>query len=159
MRKPDTDSDGFLDGNEVFHRYNPAGTAPLTLLESGFVKVYSNSLFSIQYPSQWTAVGQDFAVEFTALSGEKISISVQPRSLEGYLGAVLPAVYNAFTTKNGYSAALSEDQLTAVIDLSVPAKEAVLVSLIYKPDGNGEIDYLQTFKMMINSLQFVQPAE
>ncbi|MBU1907595.1 fibronectin type III domain-containing protein, partial [Patescibacteria group bacterium] len=40
-RNPDTDGDGFLDGNEVFHLYNPAGNAPVRLLDSALVKVES----------------------------------------------------------------------------------------------------------------------
>ncbi len=52
-RLPDTDADGFLDGNEVFHRYNPGGTAPGTLLESGLASAYQGtsafSLYEIFY--------------------------------------------------------------------------------------------------------------
>ena len=35
----DSDSDGYLDGGEVFYLYNPAGIAPVTLKESGLVNL------------------------------------------------------------------------------------------------------------------------
>ncbi len=41
LHNPDTDGDGFLDGNEVYHLYNPAAKAPVRLLDSGLVRLFS----------------------------------------------------------------------------------------------------------------------
>jgi hypothetical protein len=56
-RNPDTDGDTFLDGNEVFHRYDPLGIAPSTLLDTGAVKVFSEETlpFTVYYPATWKA--------------------------------------------------------------------------------------------------------
>ena len=54
-RNPDSDSDTFLDGNEVFHRYDPIGLAPSTLLDTGSVKLFSDTTlpFTVFYPTSW----------------------------------------------------------------------------------------------------------
>jgi len=62
---PDSDNDGFLDGVETFHLYNPSGQAPVRLLDTGSVKVYVNPAYKYQIyvPSPWT-------IEASASGGE-----------------------------------------------------------------------------------------
>lgn len=161
---PDSDSDGFLDGNEVFNLYNPAALAPGTLLEAGFVASYqppavtpgTPALYGILYPNIWTVTvapeGQSNAV-FAMTTGESVILSVQDKTVptqtlaEWYAGQALPPGARPFTTKGGLSGLASEDQLTVWVD----ARGSV-ITLHYDTGIKGAIDYLQTFKMMQNSL-------
>jgi hypothetical protein len=54
VRNPDADSDGFLDGNEVFHLYNPAARSSVRLLDSGLVKLFLHLLAG---PSWFLLIG------------------------------------------------------------------------------------------------------
>lgn len=161
-RLPDSDNDGFLDGNEVFHRYNPQGLAPGTLLESGLVKLYDDAAagttlgYSILYPSIWHAapeIAGSSSVTFTATTGEVVSLSLEPKSspsqtvAEWYVANNPTTQYVVTTTKNGYASVTTEDKLKAYID----AGNQILV-LSYDTGIKGTIDYLQTFQMMVNSV-------
>jgi hypothetical protein len=157
-RLPDTDGDGFLDGNEVFHRYNPNGTAPGTLLGSGLVKEYADGIYDMLYPSVWNAQADeqdDSSVVFTTTTGETVSVSVEDKSSasqtleEWYAAQNADGAYVATTTKNGYKALTTQDKLTVYID----AGEQVLV-LSYNTGIKATIEYLQTFQMMVNSVVF-----
>lgn len=170
-RLPDTDSDGFLDGNEVFHRYNPGGTAPGTLLESSLVRSYDGPTvandempavkYSLLYPSVWSIIQAaddtlDSPVTVVATTGETVTIElgktgepdITPEAWyaqQGYTGAV-----QAMRTKNGYAALVSEDQLTVYIF------STDLVAILRMNTGiKATIDYLQTFKMTVNSFTWL----
>ena len=157
-RLPDTDNDGFLDGNEVFHRYNPIALAPGTLLETGLVKVFKDDKqkYQIFYPSVWdikndNQVDSKNIIQIT--TGETITISVEPKKN----GEDLKTWYQeqkkadqvfSIKTKNGLTTLVDDNQLEYYID----ADDRV-IHLIYDTSGQGSIDYLQTFQMMINSLE------
>ncbi|MEK7615152.1 MAG: hypothetical protein AAB431_02085 [Patescibacteria group bacterium] len=167
---PDTDSDGFLDGNEVFHRYNPSGTAPGTLLEAKLVQLHT-SLESIQilYPFLWTtetitpvdvSAASQTAVStmtFRAPTGESISMSTY--------GVLDADVSQAFLlewiqkhggqeqvvktkTKDGNELYITRDQLKAFVSLG---DRPVLFE--FQTGLVGTIEYTQTFQMMINSMK------
>ncbi|OGL96065.1 hypothetical protein A2348_00920 [Candidatus Uhrbacteria bacterium RIFOXYB12_FULL_58_10] len=169
VRLPDTDGDGFLDGNEVFHRYNPGGTAPGTLFESGLVKIFTGpasdaSWYHVSYPSVWapTFLTEDWGTPttFVATTGEKISVSVLERqqgtSFADWLKGIDTGIYSASTTKNGYGSLVSEDQLTVYVDGSASVAGAGYAAKIeYDPGIKATIDYLQTFKMMVNSIEWL----
>jgi hypothetical protein len=171
-RLPDTDGDGFLDGNEVFHRYNPGGTAPGALVESGLVKVFTGpasdaAWYRILYPSVWSSsvltLDWGSPTTFVATTGEKMTVTVFQRQAgmafadeiakqRGETGA-----FAAGITKNGYASLTSQDQLTVYIDgfagSEVGAGYAVKVT--YDLGTKTSVDYLQTFKMMVNSLEWL----
>jgi hypothetical protein len=70
-RTPDSDSDGFLDGNEVFHLYNPAGKAPGRLVDSALVKVYTAPIgWVMSVPTSWS-------LQLDAVDGSKATIDVK----------------------------------------------------------------------------------
>ncbi len=78
---PDTDGDKYNDGHEVFYLYNPDGTKPMKLIDSGLVKDYSNPTFGYQiyYPAQWALGSVDpegRQVLFSTLTGENIEARV-----------------------------------------------------------------------------------
>lgn len=141
---PDTDSDGFLDGNEVFHGYNPGGTAPGTLLESGLVEVargtFDGSSYEFSYPSVWDLEEVDGEMMLDAQTGEGFRISIEEGELpDGDVRA----------TKKGFSYVLSDSQLTAYVALGTS-----VLKLEYDTGLKAKVDYLQTFQMMLNTVAY-----
>ncbi len=51
----DTDGDGYYDGQEVLNLYNPLGTAPMKIIDSGVVQEYINPVWQYRfyYPVNW----------------------------------------------------------------------------------------------------------
>ncbi len=143
-KKPDTDSDGFLDGNEVFHGYNPGGTAPGTLIESGLVELIAGSFNGTRYelfaPRVWDVEVVDEEQVLDAQTGEGFRITFEDGDLPD--GDVR-------TTKQGTDYLLSEDQLTAWLDLGTG-----LLVIEYDTGIKSKVDYLQTFQMMLNSVTY-----
>ena len=149
---PDTDTDGFLDGNEVFHGYNPKGTAPSTLETAGLVKPYNASVamgedappYAILYPAAWEVGGDTVNVGFISTTGERITLAVTPKE-----PAPERTGFRQSMTKNGLPLFQSEDQLIAYVE-----GEKWIVKFTYDRGVKGSVDYLQTFQMMLNSLSF-----
>ncbi len=75
---PDSDADGFLDGNEVFHGYNPNGTAPGTLVLAGLAQTYRIDGFQLMYPSKWTALPTETGTGsiISTSTGESVTVIV-----------------------------------------------------------------------------------
>lgn len=157
-RLPDTDADSFLDGNEVFHGYDPLGVAPSTLLTSGLAKPYTDGIYSMLYPSAWslnTVAGQPTAAVFTVPSGETVTVATEAKdpsmSLSDWFATANPGVSAANLTDSkslsGYEMLVSRDQLTAYLDLGDS-----VVTVTYAAGVKPTIDYLTTFQMMVNSV-------
>lgn len=159
---PDTDADGFLDGNEVFHGYNPVLPSPSTLAEIGLLKTYSveaapdELLYSIPYPTAWTvtpSVEDPRDVVFGLTTGETLTVSVEDKTdatqtVEAwYAAAAQTTPVRPSITKSGVKILQTEDGLTIYADRGVSV-------LIFHLDTGikGTIDYLQTFKMILNGL-------
>lgn len=153
-RLPDTDGDGFLDGNEVFHRYNPNGTAPATLLGAGLVQLLSADLFKISYPTAWSVLpSENGGYVFLSSTGEKILITLSTKSLtisltDWYTQEKKDGTPNAFKTKNGFPSFMEKNQLTVYLDIG-----SSVLTFVYDPGTKATIDYLQTFQMMLNSVE------
>lgn len=157
---PDSDADGFLDGNEVFNRYNPNGLAPGSLFESGLVMLFDDPAFSytIFYPTIWNmrAVGGPAEqVVFTAATSEVVQVIKHDKDsettiMEWFLtqdGAASADDLLEFTTKEGLTGAMSPNRLTAYVDAG-----SFVYVVSYNVGTKATIDYLQTFQMMLNSL-------
>jgi hypothetical protein len=145
MSLPDTDRDGFLDGNEVFHGYAPNGLSPSTLQETDLVKAVEWQGISLLVPKAWEAKeGEEETLEILASTGEAFRLQILEKTfdeLEGEDGT------SAFMTKKRYRAFLSEDQQKATVETSVAVYE-----IFYEVGVKGTLDYVQTFYMMLNSL-------
>lgn len=81
----DTDIDGYYDGQEVVNLYNPAGTAPEKIIDSGLVREYVHPAFGyrLYYPGSWEADAVDSAsqeVLLSAITGDYISVHTFPRT-------------------------------------------------------------------------------
>ncbi len=161
FREPDTDKDTFLDGNEVFHGYDPLGLAPLTLLDTGAVKVFQDAAFafSIYYPTTWTpatSVATDVGSSVIFRSSRQASVSVASVAKDAKLS--LADWYNAQAagndanqlketlTKDGFYGLTSADDRTTYLDNS-----SSVITLTYDLGARSQIEYLQTFEMMVNS--------
>lgn len=160
-RLPDSDADGFLDGNEVFHRYNPSATG--TLLEEGIVVRETATVGSLDYtftfPAVWEASAEGDALVLDAQTGEGFRISAIEKDSDQTLALwvaqnVVLADSLTGVTKNGLPLIQSENQLMAYVDLG----SAVLV-VKYDTGTKGRVDYLQTMQMMLNSVEVVEAVQ
>lgn len=159
--KPDTDNDGFSDSLEILSLYNPIGFKPVRLLDSGKVSVYSNPNFgySIFYPIGWVAQALDSNAEeviFSSDTGEFVEVLVMDNALklkvtDWYL-AQSPGVsaddLKPIKTKEGIEGILSPDGLTVYL----PFEDKIFV-INYDIGIKSEVNFLTTFKMMINSFK------
>lgn len=151
---PDTDGDGFLDGNEVFHGYNPNGTAPGTLVLAGLAQSLAANGFSILYPAKWSVLAGEadgYVISSTTSESIKISAVTKAATLslsDWYQQIVKDGVLNLAKTKKGSPLLVASNQLTAYVDLGTS-----VVTLVYDTSAKPTIDYLNTFQMMINSLE------
>ncbi|MBU1907512.1 fibronectin type III domain-containing protein, partial [Patescibacteria group bacterium] len=159
VRNPDTDGDGFLDGNEVFHLYNPAGNAPVRLLDSALVKVESAPVgYLLSIPTAWTitlnTVDGTRAV-IDSKHGETFVLSVESNPdkkpivdwyLEKYPEFTAADVLQ-YRSKGGYTGIIGADILSTFI----PWGDKVFV-LTYDLNGEPFINYRTTYAMILNSL-------
>lgn len=158
-RNPDSDGDGFLDGNEVFHFYNPAQKAPLKLTDTTLVTPFKGSLgWSMWIPSTWssslsiadgqkakimTGQGEQFDIEVIALS-------VSSTAKEWYLAqhpTTTASMLREWTTKQGLQGLLSPDRMTALFQWG----NNVFV-MKYQQGTKPFINYRTIYEMMLNSI-------
>jgi hypothetical protein len=171
LRQPDTDSDGFLDGNEVFHLYNPNGRAPAKLTEAGLVRRLESPVgWKLDLPPAWKSVVSFDGTSSTIVTGhgEIFHVSVLENAdkkpiLDWYMAAhpdVQATQVLQFRSKRGYQGILGPDLLTTYI----PWDNRVFV-FTYDLNGQAFINYRTLYSMMLNSLelsgvpQIVLPAE
>jgi len=156
---PDTDTDGFLDGNEVFHLYNPNGQAPARLLDAGLVKEVKGSVgWVMQVPSAWTMrldKTDGTAATLDSGHGETFILTIQDNPdrssiIDWYLEKNPEVQRNeilVYRSKQGYEGIIGKDLLTTYI----PWEDKVFV-FKYDIDGQQFINYRTTYSMMLNSL-------
>lgn len=159
---PDADSDGFLDGNEVFHLYNPAAKSPVRLLDSGLVKPFAGPAgWSLLVPADWTTglnVPDGSQATIATGRGETVSLRIEDNStvasLSDWYLARTPgesaSSVRAFLTKNGIQGVAVSDRLEALF-----AWGGKVFRVKYDIDGQPFINYRTTFEMMLNSLKLV----
>jgi hypothetical protein len=169
FRSPDTDGDTFLDGNEVFHRYDPNGLAPSTLLDTGAVRVLERAdlPFTIYYPASWTVSGasSEERVIFRSADSAAIELAFEEKDelikLDQWMKAkgVSTRGTEETMTKQGYSARSAEEGRMIYLDVG-----SWVISATYELGEVLSIEFLQTFKMMMNSVharteEVVRPQE
>jgi len=166
--KPDTDGDGFLDGEELISGYNPKAGGGALLETSGLVNKYNNPVYNyeILYPAAWLARPLDQSLKeviFQSNTNEYIQIFVEenPEQLDlvdWYLTQsplTSIALLAREKTRQGYDALLSPDRLTYYLrDESRPDKVYLIT---YNIGDRTIVNFLTTFKMMVNS--FVLKSE
>ncbi len=162
FRNPDSDGDTYLDGNEVFHRFDPRGLAPSTLLDTGAVRVLESLdlPFTIFYPTTWnpTSTPASQRVSFRSTTGAGVNVLWQDKAAEQTLGdwyteQVGEVALNRLQptlTKEGYQALIGPDERVMYLDAGTR-----VYTLIYDLVDAQNIEFLQTFKMMANSFKLV----
>ncbi len=162
IHNPDTDNDGFLDGNEVFHLYNPAAKAPVRLIDAGLVSRFSSTVgWSMYAPTQWTTLldaSDGSRATVTTLTGERFLVSLQdnPESLplmDWYLAShpgVLSSAVRTLHTKGGLEGLLGVERLDAYF-----AWGTKVFRFEYDLAGKPFVNYRATFEMMLNALTLV----
>lgn len=159
-RVPDTDRDGFLDGNEAFHLYNPAAAAPVRLLDSGLVVPFvSPAGWSLYVPSGWTAtLDENDGSRATIRTGQgevfRVTIADNPNELSladwyiaGHAG-IAPSQLREILTKGGLEGLLGPDRLDAHF-----AWDGKILILTYDLASRPFIQFRTTYEMMLNSLR------
>jgi len=157
---PDTDLDGFLDGNEVFHLYNPSAKSPGTLLEAGFVsKTTIPPNIELMYPSIWKMqTGENLSVSIITTTGETFVVSVISQTQEALAQTIQNWIEEQggqenvvkTSTKTGKEFYITQDKRSAIVVVGTD-----VLSFKYDVSTKTTIDYVQTFQMIINSLQEV----
>ena len=162
FRNPDSDGDTFLDGNEVFHRFDPRGLAPSTLLDTGAVRVLASAdlPFTVFYPTTWNPVSTPAAlrVAFRSTTGAGVNLLWQDKTAETTLsswyesqvGDVPVSRLQPTSTKEGYPALIGLDERVMYVDAGTR-----VYTFIYDLGDAKSIEFLQTFKMMVNSFKLL----
>lgn len=161
--KPDTDQDGYLDGNELGSLYSPI--KPKQKLEtSGLVKKYANSKFGymIFYPAVWNQEELDSngeTVMFTSETTEFIEVIVQ-ENLTGinnirawYLGQIQgtdPSKISNIMVGN-LVGVRSSDKMNIYF-----MKDNLIYTLSYNINLKETANFMKTFEMMVKSFKLFE---
>jgi hypothetical protein len=161
LEVPDTDGDGFYDGEELLNLYSPLASA-VQLEESANIITYINPNFDYDlfYPEAWVARAVDKAgseVIFSSALNEFVDVLVMDNSegatLRAWYEKLVPDVEESrivdFTNKYGLSGLWSPDEFTAYF---VRGKFVYVVN--YNIGLNDKANYPSIFKMMVNSFVF-----
>lgn len=158
--QPDSDSDGYLDGDEVKNGYNPQGSG--RLVDSGLGKTYTSAtapLFTVVYPSAWSLErggdgGDD--VRLIASPDEFLAIRLEPSNNQTLLDwyrivapdvAIVPELSEFVGNHIGiYS---PDRQTFYFIDANRPT-EVFVVN--YNSGGKAELNFRSIFESIIRSI-------
>ena len=164
----DTDADGYYDGQEVQNLYNPAGQAPVRLVDSGLVSEYINPTWSyrLYVPTGWQIGAVDTAsdqVLFNAITGDFIEV----RAIARNQGETFSEWFGQHASGQQFSDLRSEtnrfqkevflrnDRLVAYVPEGV-----VVYVIIYHPGTTGTIPYRHVLGVMVQSFRSgSQPSE
>lgn len=165
-KRPDTDGDGHLDGNEVVNLFNPAQLAPSALEDSGLVKIFPNEKWGyfVSFPAKWVSRPIDAdqrEVMFTSALGEFVDILIQdnPKKLsvaEWYAQqspGINPNQLEVFVTKRGMRGVRSIDGLTVYLVPDAPDQGTVVYTVSYNAGTATAYNYISSWQMMINSFR------
>lgn len=157
INQPDTDEDGYLDGDEVRNGFNPTGAGKI--LKSDKVKLFENSEFgySINYTIAWIAealnVEDAREVLFTSDTGEFMEVIVQDNPSGQTVEAWYKSQFPEYTLEqletfkvNDDTAVKSADGFTVYF-----ANDNYIYAVTYKYGTKKEVNFLTTFEMMYKS--------
>ena len=157
----DTDKDGYSDGQEVLNLFNPKGTDPVRLAESGLVREFTHprDTYRLYYPIAWqvgSVDAQSNTMLFTAVNGDYIEVRVFAKNN----GEDFPIWFNR-VAKNEKITDLQiasnncktsyykrKDGLVMYVDMS-----SQVLMVIYHPLVNAPINYRTTLQMIMESVR------
>lgn len=157
---PDTDVDGYLDGNEVFNLYAPTVRAPATLMSQLTMQTVSSTVgWQTLVPRAWTVetVTGTGDIQMRVPSGELflVHIDANPTKMDmlAWLAQQKGVRSDQITTllSNKYHIPfyLGPDRLTAY----VPWEDRVVV-FSYQLGTQTFVNFRTSFGMMLNALHF-----
>lgn len=163
--KPDSDADGYLDGEELMNGYNPNGSGKLA--DTNVVKTYSNSNngYAVLYPTTWIEQNLEetndnviFTPNNMADAGEFLEVITDVNSnsltaLDWYLSqnsSVKASELTVIQTKDGLEGVLSIDGYTAYF-----AGSDSIYAITYSFGTSTELNYITTFKMMYQNFKLI----
>lgn len=157
----DTDGDGYYDGQELYNLYNPAGIAPMKIIDSGLAKEYVNPTwqYRVYYPAQWQVGEVDDekkAVLFSAITGDYVEVFVSPKDAsetfeDWFARAAIGQSYadlQPFTNRFQESGWKRNDDLVAYF----VADQSVFV-LVYNPGVTGSVPFRHVMQTMTQSFR------
>jgi hypothetical protein len=157
---PDTDGDGFLDGNEAFHLYNPAAVAPVRLLDSGLIVPFvSPAGWSFYIPKAWTPTLDETDGSTATIrtgQGETFHISIEDNSDDLSLAEWYTAQHpnsissqlREIRTKGGLDGLVGSERLDTQF-----AWDGKIIIFRYDNAEKPFIQFRTTYEMMLNSLR------
>lgn len=154
----DTDRDTFLDGNEVFHLYNPSAGTSVRLEESGIAKPLESPVgWSFIIPSVWRSTMSNDGTSVTVSSdhGEAFTLSIESNVsgqgiMDWYLAGhpgVLSSDVSLVTTKSGIEGIVGIDPLVTYFPWG-----SYIVVFSYQLNDQPFVNFRTTYEMMKNSL-------
>jgi len=159
--KWDTDGDGYYDGQELVNLYNPAGVAPMRLIDSGLAKEYINNKtgYRVYYPSSWqkgSVDAQENQVLFSALDGDFVEIRVMDKqattSFLDWFGQTAKGEQASdlltFTNRFNESGWKRKDGLVAYF-----VADSYVFIIIYHQASPGPILYRHVMSMAVQSFR------
>ena len=161
-QNPDTDGDGYKDGDEINRLYSPLAGAGAFLNTSGLVKAYTNTKFnySLWVVQDWivrSADDTDREITLTAPTGDAISILAEPKDAKQTLEQWYTARHSDVPTTQirklqigGLTAIKSPDGLAVYV-----TNGTTIFSMAYDPAGSA-VSYPAVFQLLLNT--FKSPA-
>jgi len=162
LRKPDTDGDGYVDGEEVRNLYSPVLAGNNFLKDSPAVNTYTNEEFAFNnlYPASWVARATDASkreIMFISGTGEYFTLNIEDNadntSLSQWVLDNQPNVeansLSTGSTRSGLQMLTSPDGLLAYI--YAPTQSRVYV-FKYNPGNVRRLNFLTTFIVASKSL-------
>ncbi|MFA5994898.1 MAG: thrombospondin type 3 repeat-containing protein [Patescibacteria group bacterium] len=167
--KPDSDSDGYLDGAEIIAGYDPTNAVSSGRVNAGtLVTTYQSEVygFSMWYPSTWmaealseetpneilfTSKSQNTAGQFIEILVEKNPTGYNAADWYTHQTGTAATNLSKIVTFDGVEGVLSTDGYTAYFTTS---NNAYVVS--YRFGNSTEVFFPTTFTMMAKSLKFTK---
>ena len=160
INRPDSDLDGYTDGEEVLNLFSPSQPGK-TLLDTTEFSLYTSPVFgyTLQYPSVWTVnnVEDDSnIVIFNSATNQFVEVIIEKldssfKTIQDWYQSQVPGlakedIRTTSVGKNNYFAILSVDGTTTyfVVDNFV-------VGITYNKGIETEADYLTIYNAMKNS--------
>lgn len=161
-KKPDTDADGYLDGEEVSAGYNPLFVGS-KLATSDLVKLYPNSRFgfTLLYPAGWRVVvspDDENQVAFESPAGEGVELTIHEaveQSLDRwYRTTAAPSASATITVDKTTDWDILKSPDGRTVYLKSPKTKNIYV-LVHDSGGSPQLQFSATFSMMVSSLKEV----
>lgn len=156
---PDSDGDSFIDGNEVYHLYDPSSPTPAALSEATAVmRQETLGTVNVLVPIAWTRQpgAPQYAATLVAENDDRMNILVEPgagKTLLGVYQGTAPGRTPApFTSKRGYPGLRHPDYLDQRRIILAVGEQFFTVDYDLG-ESVRTIEYLRTFEMVVNSLR------